>query len=97
MLPINQPLLVQIAWWWKIEEQYAAEMESQKEVFGGEHATKRKADLQARVTEHNILVVNKYYRQMRISRLATLLDLPEDKVECSEMGVVCNYVASTQT
>lgn len=74
------PFLVQIVWWWKIEERYSSEMQSQAEVFGGEPGAKAKADLQSRVTEHNILVVSKYYAQLRVSRLATLLDLPEDKV-----------------
>ena len=69
----------QIAWWWKIEETYATEMQG-GEVFGGEAGANRKRDLQARVTEHNILVVSKYYGRMRMARLATLLDLPEDKV-----------------
>lgn len=63
-----------------MEERYASELESEKEVFGGEAGPKRKTDLQSRVTEHNILVVSKYYAQMRVSRLATLLDLPQDKV-----------------
>ena len=84
---IQTPWPVQITWWWKIEEQYAAEMESEKEVFGGEHGSKRKSDLQSRVTEHNILVVSKYYAQMRIARLATLLDLPEEKVRYREFEI----------
>ena len=50
------------------------------EIFGGDSGEKRKKDLHSRVTEHNILVISKYYSQMQISRLATLLDLSAEEV-----------------
>ena len=76
-----KPLVcMQIAWWWKLNEQFSSEIEAQTEVFGGDVGAKRRKDLQLRLTEHNILVVSKYYRQLRLSRLATLLDLSEDEV-----------------
>ena len=34
-----------------------------------------------RVTEHNILVVCKYYSRIRLARLAQLLDLPPAETE----------------
>lgn len=71
-------------------------MQSEAEVFGGEDGAKRRQDLQSRVTEHNILVVSKYYGQTRIARLATLLDLPEDKVRNPSFVCSCILVwAST--
>lgn len=71
---------VQIAWWWKIEEEFSEEMEAMGDIFGGDTGGKRKKDLHSRVTEHNILVISKYYSQMQISRLATLLDLSAEEV-----------------
>lgn len=56
-------------------------MESTPDIFGGETGEKRRQDLHSRVTEHNILVISKYYSQMQISRLATLLDLSEEEVK----------------
>jgi len=75
-------LWLQIAWWWKIDEQYASEMEAETEIFGGEGGAKRKENLQSQVTEHNILVASKFYSQMHLERLAALLDLTQAQV-CS--------------
>ena len=50
------------------------------DIFGGESGEKRKKDLHSRVIEHNILIISKYYSQMQISRLATLLDLSAEEV-----------------
>ena len=71
---------MQIAWWWKIEEEYSDEIEAMSDIFSGDSGEKRKKDLHSRVTEHNILVISKYYSQMQISRLATLLDLSPEEV-----------------
>eukprot|EP00754_Rhynchopus_humris_P002684 Rhum_TRINITY_DN11482_c0_g1::Rhum_TRINITY_DN11482_c0_g1_i1::g.44930::m.44930/K03035/PSMD12, RPN5; 26S proteasome regulatory subunit N5 len=38
-------------------------------------------DLHNRVTEHNIKVIAKHYTKIRMTRLAQLIDLPEDKTE----------------
>ena len=66
-------------------------MEAMTDIFGGESGGKRKQDLHARVTEHNILVISKYYSQMQISRLATLLDLSELEVCSSKHQVSSNW------
>ena len=48
-----------------------------------------------RVTEHNLLVVSKYYARIRLGRLAELLDLPPAEAErhLSDM-VVAGAVAA---
>jgi len=84
---------LQIAWWWKIEEQYASEMEGETEIFGGESGAKRKENLQTQVTEHNILVASSFYSQMHLERLATLLDLTQAQV-CFQLF---SHVQSHQT
>ena len=68
-----------------MEEEYSTEISSMEDIFGGEAGAKRKKDLHLRVTEHNILVISKYYSQMQISRLATLLDLSEEEVIISSL------------
>ena len=71
---------VQVIWWQVFSKKYAEEIEAETEVFSGEVGSKRKADLRSRVTEHNILVIAKYYSRLQLSRLAQLLDLPAEEV-----------------
>lgn len=68
--------------WPLFEATYEAEMKAQPDVFGAaaEGGAKRRADLQLRVVEHNVLTVAKYYTRISMARLAELLDLPQDKV-----------------
>ena len=77
---------VQAVWWSTIEEQYRDEIDAMEDVFGGEEGDKRRADLQLRVTEHNILVISKYYRRLRLARLAALLNLSEAEVNLKICG-----------
>ena len=41
----------------------------------------RANDLRLRVTEHNVMVVAKYYTKVSIKRLSELLDLPPSEAE----------------
>lgn len=45
------------------------------EVFTGEAGAKRMADLQLRVTQHNIRIVSRYYSRIQLARLAELLSV----------------------
>ncbi|XP_012935611.1 26S proteasome non-ATPase regulatory subunit 12 [Aplysia californica] len=56
-------------------------------VEGGE---KRWADLKNRVVEHNIRVMAKYYTQLRMQRMAQLLDLSESETEEFLSNLVVN-------
>ena len=73
---------MQVIWWQVFSTKYAKEMDAEAEVFGGERGQKVRGDLRARVTEHNILVVSKYYSRLQLARLSQLLDLPAEEVHC---------------
>jgi len=60
--------------WAVFQQQYAAEIQAQPEVFGSN--AQRTTDLRLRVIEHNVMVVAKYYTRIQVPRLAELLDLP---------------------
>ena len=62
------------------EKQYEAEVAAESDIFGGEAGTARRADLRLRVTEHNVLVIAKYYSRITLARLSQLLDLPPAEV-----------------
>jgi len=51
------------------------------QVFGEEKGAQRREDLKLRVTQHNILVVAKYYSRVTLPRLAELLSLPVEEAE----------------
>lgn len=61
-------------------KRYADEIAAQEEVFGGADGEARLKALRLRVTEHNVLVVAKYYSRLTLARLAELLDLPAEEV-----------------
>jgi 26S proteasome regulatory subunit N5 len=60
---------------------FAKEMDAQESIFGGEDGQQRRKHFRSRICEHNALAVCKYYSQLRLARLATLLDLSEDAAE----------------
>jgi 26S proteasome regulatory subunit N5 len=60
---------------------FAAEIQAQEGIFGGEAGKKRLEDFRRRICEHNALAVCKYYSQLRLPRLATLLNLSIDAAE----------------
>lgn len=85
-LPLHRALLKhfttnEIINWPSFEAEFAAEVAQQTEVFGGENGAARIEALRLRVTEHNILVVSKYYSQLTLARLSQLLSLPAAQVE----------------
>jgi len=47
-------------------------------------------DLRKKVVEHNIRVIEAYYRRIRMKRLSQLLDLPEDECERYISDLVVN-------
>ena len=71
---------MQVVWWSAFEKKYEAEVGAEADIFGAEAGEKRRADLRLRVTEHNILVVAKYYARIQLPRLAQLLDLSPAEV-----------------
>ena len=70
----------QVVWWSAFEKKYEAEVGGEADIFGGEAGERRRADLRLRVTEHNILVIAKYYGRIQLPRLAQLLDLSPAEV-----------------
>ena len=76
----RSPTLAQVVWWSVFNKRYAGEIAAQEEVFGGAGGAARLAALRLRVTEHNVLVVAKYYSLLTLARLAELLDLPAEEV-----------------
>lgn len=55
-------------------------MQREPEIFGGDAGVKRCQDFKTRVTQHNIMVIAKYYTRLHTQRLATLVDLPVEEV-----------------
>jgi 26S proteasome regulatory subunit N5 len=66
--------------WGLFEAQFGPEVAAEPDIFAGEYAEKRQADLKLRVTEHNLLTVARYYTRITTARLAELLDLTPDQV-----------------
>lgn len=64
-----------------LESDYQEEISAMAEVFGGEQGPARLKDLRLRVIEYNILVVAMYYTNIKMARLAELLDLDLDETE----------------
>ena len=85
-LPLHKQLTKQfttkeIIHWDTLAEAFASEMAAETELFGGEKGETRRADLRARVIEHNLLVVGAYYKRVRLARLAELLCLDARETE----------------
>lgn len=72
-------VLLQVVWWGVFSKRYEDEIAAQTEVFGGPGGAGRLKALRLRVTEHNVLVVAKYYSRITLARLAELLDLPVEE------------------
>lgn len=71
----------EVMWWRSLQTEWAAELDSQKEVFGGEAGAVAREDLRLRVVEHNIYMLSEYYSRISLPRLAQMLDLGEDEAE----------------
>ncbi|CAM9673880.1 unnamed protein product [Phaeothamnion confervicola] len=68
-----------------------AEIEAQPALAlgGTELLAKWKTDLHTRVVQHNVRVAARYYRRVRLARLAQLLGLSEDGAERHVADMVC--------
>jgi 26S proteasome regulatory subunit N5 len=60
---------------------YEQEMRAQADIFGGTEGQARQEDFKKRVTEHNLMVIAKYYSRLSLERLSKLLSLPVDDAE----------------
>lgn len=83
-LPLYKALLStfissEIIPWASFEAAHTAEIAAQPDVFGCDE--QRTKDLRLRVTEHNVMVVAKYYTRITVPRLGELLDLPMPEAE----------------
>jgi len=81
--------------WPSVKSTYEEEMNQEEEIFGGESGAKRVADIRQRCVEHNILVIQKYYQRINLTRLAELLDVDQPTAErhLSEMVVAKTVTA----
>jgi 26S proteasome regulatory subunit N5 len=86
---LNYFKTLEIVRWSALKELYKTEL-SDHEAFQGEKSDKRWEDLHKRVIQHNIRVVSTYYTDIRMQRLAQLLELPEG--ECEKH--VCDMVVA---
>uniref|UniRef100_A0A7R9YZL2 PCI domain-containing protein n=1 Tax=Chlamydomonas euryale TaxID=1486919 RepID=A0A7R9YZL2_9CHLO len=83
-LPVYKALLAtfsasEIIPWKAFSAAHASEIDSQADIFGTNE--QRAKDLRLRVTEHNVMVVAKYYTRVTVPRLSELLDLPAAEAE----------------
>lgn len=86
----------EVLWWSTLSQKYKAEMESQADIFSGPYGEKAQADFRQRVTEHNVLVVAKYYSCITTKRLAVLLDLPAPATEKALATMVVDGAVSAK-
>ena len=68
----------------------------QDSIFGGDDGAARREHLRRRITEHNVLAVAKYYSQLRLERLATLLGLPVGEAETALADLVVKGAVSAK-
>lgn len=74
--------------WTGFEAEYASELAALPDVFGGDgdatvvdSGAARRAALQTRVTQHNILAASKFYSRLTMARLAALLAIDPHAAE----------------
>lgn len=82
--------------WVAFEKGYAAEVQADSEIFGGVDRDQRLKDLRLRVTEHNVMVVAKYYTRVTVQRLGELLDLPVVEAEKQLSDLVVSKAVSAK-
>jgi hypothetical protein len=61
--------------------EYSTDVEEFCAAFGGDKQDARFKDLHKRVIQHNVRVISTYYQNIRMPRLAQLLELSEDEAE----------------
>lgn len=75
---------------------HGAEMDAEADIFGGEDGAVRREDFKKRITEHNIMVVAKYYSRLSLDRLAIVLGLSKDEAEESLAGLVIKQAVAAK-
>jgi 26S proteasome regulatory subunit N5 len=78
----------EVLWWNALTQEFAEEIDSQTDIFGGEDNQCRK-DWRLRVIEHNVYTISKFYSKIKLARLAQVLELSEDKAE----DTICSMVS----
>ena len=64
-----------------LKTRYGQEIAAQEDIFGDADGQKRQEDFTKRVTEHNLMVISKYYSRLSLERLSKLLSLPVEDAE----------------
>jgi 26S proteasome regulatory subunit N5 len=85
-LPLYKSLLDQfskdeILWWNIISQEFADEIESQRDIFGAQEEDGCRQAWRLRVIEHNIYTISKFYSKISLNRLADILELSQDEAE----------------
>ncbi|KAJ9508568.1 hypothetical protein QJQ45_012123 [Haematococcus lacustris] len=89
---LNTFINKEIIRWPQFQQQFSAEVAEHPDIFSGKCCpgtrgkykhknSKRLADLQLRVVEHNVMVIAKYYTRITTARLSQLLDLSAAEAE----------------
>jgi len=86
---LNYFKTLEIIRWSALKELYRGEL-SQHEAFQGDKEQQRWEDMRKRVIQHNIRVISTYYTDIRMDRLAQLLELSGE--ECEKH--VCDMVVA---
>lgn len=79
--------------WLDIERDYSAEYFKKSPIFADETNYQ---NLQSRIVEHNLRIVNAYYQCIKLDRLASLLQLSVDETEKSVSELVNNGMISAK-
>ena len=93
-LPLYKSLLAQfskdeILWWNVLSQEFADEIASQTDIFGTSEDSECRKAWRLRVIEHNIYTVSSFYSNIRLQRLAQILELSEEDAETR----VCTMVS----
>ncbi|XP_060186664.1 26S proteasome non-ATPase regulatory subunit 12 homolog A-like [Lycium barbarum] len=94
-LLLKQLITMEVIQWTSLWNTFKDEFENEKNMLGGSLGDEAAKDLRLRVTEHNILVVSKYYSRITLKRLADLLclEIQDAEKHLSEMVVSKALVA----
>ncbi|CAI9780966.1 unnamed protein product [Fraxinus pennsylvanica] len=65
----------QVVQWTALWKTFKDEFENEKNMLGSSLSEKAAEDLRLRVTDHNIIVISKYYSRITLKRMADLLCL----------------------
>ncbi|KAL2551486.1 26S proteasome non-ATPase regulatory subunit 12-like protein A [Forsythia ovata] len=80
-LLLKQLVTMEVIQWTALWKTFKDEFENEKNMLGGSLSEKAAEDLRLRVTEHNIIVISKYYSRITLKRVADLLCLGIQEAE----------------